>query len=528
MLRTKLSLSRILPNVAACCAMMVSTSALAAPPRDPGAGEPDYEASGFVVPAGYAGLGPTAGGQAIPAGSPYGETPMYQAGPSYPAGPAYPATQVGYDDGGAGYAGGEACDGSCGGRCHGGCPLGLGRGGLLGRLTGCSDCGGCGMTVMGPCRGCDGGRLSGLRRLCLFCQGSGCGVCQSFGRGHLVGALAALAPYTEGGIAAQRWYDISAEALFLSLDTDHDSRPITSLGQAGPIVLSTGDVMNDDLEAGMRLSAAFIFGAGGNVEVTYMGLNEFGDSASVTDPGANLFSFISEFGTAPFGGFVDTDQSLFQGLDLESRFHSGEVNYRRRWVGPYSRFQGSWLAGIRYIDFDEDLLYRTEALNNDTVAADDMRFFNANFKTRNAMTGFQIGGDLWWNVYPGINLGMGLKGAALGNRSKLESSLTSNSIGPGGVAFPLDFTSSDSDSRTAWLTEFNATAIYRFAYSWSFRTSYYAINVENVALGLSALDSPDLALAIGQDPFTTPAAIPVNNRDSLTVQGVSFGLEYLW
>ncbi|WP_164103842.1 BBP7 family outer membrane beta-barrel protein [Candidatus Laterigemmans baculatus] len=525
MLRTKLSLSRILPNVAACCAMMVSTAVVAAPPSNSGAGEPDYEASGFIVPAGYAGLNPAAAGQPIPPGAPYGATPMYEAGPAYPnpsySGPAPVAP--------AGYAASVPCDGSCGGGCGGGgCPLGLGRGGLLGRLGSCLDCGGCGMTVMGPCHGCAGGRLSGLRHLCLFCQGSGCGVCQSFGRGHLLGALAALAPYTEAGLGAQRWYDISAEVLLLSLDTDRGSRPVTSLGPAGPIVLSTGDVLNDDLEAGMRLSAAFICGAGGNVEVTYMGLNEFGDTASVSDPGGNLFSYISEFGTEPVGGFDDTDRSLFQGLGLESRFHSGEVNYRRRWVGPYSRFQGSWLAGIRYVDFDEDLLYRTEGLNNDTVEADDLRFFQGNFKTRNAMTGFQLGGDLWWNVYPGINVGMGLKGAALGNRSTLETNLESNSIGPGGVAFPLGYTSRDADSGTAWLTEFNATAIYRFAYSWSFRTSYYVVNVDNVALGTTALDSPELILAVGNNPMTTPESIPVNNNDEFTVQGVSFGVEYLW
>lgn len=512
MLRTKLSLSRILPGLAACCALAVSDSAVAAPPSDPRSVEPDYAASGFVVPAGYtapvpspmAGPGTGPYGGVMQAGAPYGPTPMYSVAQTgfFGSGCASGSCDSleGCNCGSGGLLGGYA--GDCG---PGGC--GMGHGGLFG-----SDCGECGM--------------SSWRHLCLFCQGSGCGVCQSIGRGHIAGLLVGLAPYTEAGIGAQRWYDVSAEALFLSMDTNAASRNITSDGIAGPIVLRTSDAFNDDLEAGLRLSAAMIFGAGGNLELTYMGVNDFGGAAGVSRDTPTLYSFMSNFGTAPPGGFDDTDESLFQGLRSESRFHSGELNYRRRWVGPYSRFQGSWLAGLRYVDLDDSLVYRTVGLNNDTIAADDLRFFEGRFKTSNSMTGFQIGGDLWWNIYPGINIGTGLKGAALGNVSKLHARVESNSIGPAGVNFPLGFEASDKNSNTAWLTEFDVTAIYRLSYSWSLRSSYYLIDIRDVALSADALNNSSLtALGGGGAAAAIP---PINSKYDATLQGFTFGAEYLW
>ncbi len=498
MLRTKLSLSRILPGLAACCALAVSNSAIGAPPHDPRLAEPDYEASGFVVPAGYSAPLPQNPNNVIQAGAPYGQIP------------SYPVAQTSFlggncDSGECEMSGGCGCSDCCG-------ASGIGHGGLLANLHATGDCGECGM--------------SSWRNLCLFCQGNGCGVCQSIGRGHVLGFLGALGPYTEAGIGAQRWYDVSAEALFLSLDTDAGNMPLTSDGINGPIVLNAGDAFNNDLQAGLRLSAAIVCGVGGNVELTYMGTSDFGGSAGVSRTNPVLYSYLSGFGTAPPGGFDDTDAALFQGIRSTSRFHSGEVNYRRRWVGPYSRFQGSWLAGVRYVDFDDKLVYRSQGLNNDTVAADDLRFFEARFKTANSMTGFQLGGDLWWNLYPGINLGMGLKGAALGNVSKLNGSIDSNSIGPAGVAFPLGFSASDKNSDTAWLTEFDATAIYRFSYSWSFRSSYYLININDVALGMNALETSSLTALGGGGVAATLA--PINSSSDITLQGMSFGLEYLW
>ncbi len=88
-----------------------------------------------------------------------------------------------------------------------------------------------------------------------------------------------------------------------------------------------------------------------------MGGNEWSDRATVTSANPTLYSFISRFGAPPQNGFDDTDRSLSQTVTSFSTLHSAEINYRRRTVGQYCRFQGSWLMGIRYVRFDSDFGY---------------------------------------------------------------------------------------------------------------------------------------------------------------------------
>ncbi|XZE55254.1 Lpg1974 family pore-forming outer membrane protein [Planctomycetaceae bacterium SH139] len=519
MLRTKLSLSRILTGLAACCALGVTSSALAGPPQVPGSVEPDYEASGFVVPAGYAEPAKNnRTGGVMHANAPYGQMPVHpvqQTGMfSGHMGGHMGGPMAGCDTGRCDAAGGCMSCGSGDWQCAGGCNFG----GLFGAMH-CDDHSG----------------MSKLRHVCLFCQSDGCGVCQSLGRANMLGLLAALGPYTEAGLGAQRWYDISAEVLFLRLDTNARGFDVTSRGQ-GPntnIVLRSNDAMDDSMQAGARLSASMIFGVGGNLEVTYMGTGEFGDSRTVFgtpdvngNPTPDLFSFISNFGQNPNLGFDDTDQSLSQSISTTNRFHSGEVNYRRRWVGPYSRFQGSWLAGIRYIDYDDQFSYRTVGLINNGNPADGQRFLNSQFRASNSMTGFQVGGDLWWNMYPGLNLGVGVKGAVMGNTSRLEANVAANSLGPGNINFPFAVADRVRNSETAWLTELNATLLYRFSYSWTLRSSFHVIDITDVALGSPALQTTNFT-GLGTNNAAAALA-PLTNGGDLTLTGFTVGLEYLW
>lgn len=492
MFRTKLSLSQILTRgLAACWTLVASSTTFAAPPHSPGATQPDYAASGFVVPAGYNALPSTYPPGVVQAGAPYGVPPMQ------------PVQHIGFHQPhGMAYAGPACgCEPSLG--CDGSCGMGGGGGCFSGR-AGCD------------CEECSG--LSDCRFFCPFCGADGCEVCQSLGGGHLLGMLAALAPYTEAGLGPQRWYDFSAEALFLALDTNAASIPVTSLGP-GPaplIVLESGQAFSDKLDAGIRLSGAMIFGAGGNLEVTYMGVNGLGGSAGVSNANPILYSFISEFGTDPLGGYDDTDRSFSQSILSESRFHTGEINYRRRWVGPYSRFQGSWLGGIRIVDLDDHLTYSTIGEVDNTGGFDELRFFNGKMKVGNSMTGFQLGGDLWWNLYPGISIGTELKGALLGNASKLHAKVTANSL--------PDFEGRARDSETAFMTEFSVTALYRFSYSWSFRSSYYLIDLEDVGLAGNALAG---LVDDGVGGFS-PSLEGFSAKGDAQLEGMSFGLEYIW
>ena len=76
---------------------------------------------------------------------------------------------------------------------------------------------------------------------------------------------------------------------------------ISSEGIAGPIVLSTDDGAFDT-EIGMRFEATIPLNGGRVLEFSYMGLFDHSANETVTSNG-NLFSVLSDFGTAPFGGF---------------------------------------------------------------------------------------------------------------------------------------------------------------------------------------------------------------------------------
>ncbi|QDV68273.1 hypothetical protein Poly24_19820 [Rosistilla carotiformis] len=445
---------------------------------------------------------------------------MYQPTGQQPPGAV---AQVGFCN----LAGGGACDsgcdgycgcsggGGCSGGCCGGCGCGGGPGGLIGQI-------------------CQGGALNGLQNLCLFCRGSGCSVCQAPNNaGSLLGCLGILAPYTEAGLCAQRWYDFQAEVMFLSMNGSSTNQALTSFGQgvANPttgvvdanIVLGTDSASFNELAPGFRLTASMMFGAGGNIEATYFGSQHFSQSASYVDPTNTLYSAFSNFGTAPSGGFDDTDQSAIQSLVNKSDIHSGEVNYRRRWVGPYCRFQGSWLLGFRYFDVDEVFNYEARDAIDSAAAMTQPDFFSSATQTRNALVGAQLGGDLWWNVHPGINLGVGWKGGIFGNRAEQDTAIRSNSINNLGVS---QLWETASDSTTALMSELQARLAYRLSYSWTFTAAYWFIGVDGLALGAGNINTSQ-ASQLFSNP-AVPRDVSINIDDSITMHGFSVGLEYLW
>ena len=346
------------------CLCMVSQLTSAGPPSVIHA-DFDYSASGYVTPAGMVPPSmyhPGPGG-VMPVGyqgmSPHGQpgmSPLAQQGLP-PLGMQVPSA-LGYQGVmPAGYQmaagcdsgmcdsmyGDSGCDGCCGGGMScGGCAGCLGEGGVLGKLSGPSS-----------------GGMSNLRHICPFCGGSGCSACQMFGRGYLLSAFCMLRPHGEGGLCSQRWYDLSLEAIFLGHHSGVGGDALTTLGvapgvagdpvPANQVVLSLNDADGGgELDAGIRLSLAMIWGPGGNMEFTYIGGQEWSSQASVSDTNPVFFSVISDFGRNPINGFDDTDRSTSQSITAESEFHSAELNYRRRTVGPYCRFQGSWLVGLRY------------------------------------------------------------------------------------------------------------------------------------------------------------------------------------
>ncbi|WP_167546915.1 BBP7 family outer membrane beta-barrel protein [Stieleria maiorica] len=394
----------------------------------------------------------------------------------------------------------------------------------------CGTCGGGGGCSCNSFLG-GGGVLGKLRNggsACLFCRGAGCTACKELPFGYagscLASAVSLLRPYEEAGICNQRWYDVSLEALFLDRQIKSAGSSVITQRGSGPSgtpVLSLSDDGLDELEAGVRASVAFIWGVGGNVELTYMGGNEWKEGASAqadvigTNLEGNLYSFLSDFGTIPgAGGFDDTDRSTTQSIEARSRFHSAEFNYRRRTMFPYCRFQSSWLVGLRFMRYDDGLRYATQGQTQTTIGPTTItqnRFFNADADTENRLFGPQAGFDFWWNVVPGISVGLGAKGAWVQNDVDRAVQISANSLATQN-AF-------DGDQRGTILADLELKGIYRLSHSLTLRGSYYVLAVDDIAFG-----SMDF-----QVNGATQSIVPGNLAyDSLTLQGFTVGAEYMW
>ncbi len=384
--------------------------------------------------------------------------------------------------------------------------------------------------AMGGYGSCGGGACGGQG--CSQCgDGSGC-----LFSGRLAGLLGPLAPYSEGGRGAQRWFDLYAGTIGLRRTSRFGnfatqlqdpttgefatSNILSATGISGPATLVSTDLSFDRMRYGLELLANLQTGPGANLEARYFGLNDWQADRTVRLTTPNLFSVFSLYGVSPAGGFDDTDRSFIHTMSYNSELHNGEVNYRRRWVGPFDWVQGSWLAGVRYFDLDERFGFSAVGSNTGVFVFDQLRFFNFDTVTRNQLTGFQLGGDLWVNVLPGVQFGAETKAGIFGNHAEVESQAFSNS-----VAGAREFLQ---DGRTAYLTELTASLVYRMTYSWSIKGSYNLLYVDNVALAPENFNTRDLSNAFGGGGFTINRFPFIDTDGEVFYQGWSLGAEYLF
>jgi len=371
----------------------------------------------------------------------------------------------------------------------------------------CPECG-------GPCPGCGGAHSDGWGR-------------NLFGLlGHMRGKVCTipgmLMPYGEGGIATQRWFDASIEVIGMARTTGASTFNVSSLGPgSGNFVLSTDNVDLDDMRAGLAAQINIQTGPGSSLELLYFGLDEWDSTASAQSSTADLYSFISNFGTLPAGGFDDSDRSLQHTINYTSELHNGELSFRRRWAEPYGFFQGSFLTGVRYLDLDEGSRFTAEGLNNNGAANNGPRFFDYSVATTNSLVGWQVGGDLWYNFIPGVKFGVELKTGIYNNRARQSTSIFANSLPAFGIpAIQESVLTND----TAFVTQLSPQMVYRLNYSCAFRTSLQVLWIDNVALAANNYNSVPPAL-IGPDLGRVPS---INTKSDIVYTGLTAGIEYMW
>ena len=346
---------------------------------------------------------------------------------------------------------------------------------------------------------------------CPHCRGLGCLHCG--GRGGLLGdVLGITGPYDDGGCCAPRWYDFAVDYMYLTRDTVDRGVDLAAQGFGGPdlgnpIVLST-DQLDFDGASGFRFSSMLQVTAGGSLEFTYFGTFHWHKSASFSSPAGDIFSVVSDFGQ--FAQFAELDNATFQRIDYSSTFDNFEINFRRRWIAPNCRYQGSWLVGVRYFKLDEDFQYVSVA--NGTADWD--------VNTNNSLTGAQLGGDLWLCVVPGLRLGGEFKAGIFGNHASQGTTITATSL-------LLPFTEQVVSNDVAVVTNLDLMMLYRINYNWTFKLGYQFLYVDGVALASENFNPTPPAVFQGV-PGNIIRDATINDNGDVFYHGLMAGLEFLW
>ena len=331
-----------------------------------------------------------------------------------------------------------------------------------------------------------------------------------FGNGSFLhrvqAAMPRLVPEGMEDCCRPRWFDLRIEAMYLKRDEVGNGTDFTSDGILGPIVLGVDD-LDFDNELGMKFSfAKQLFGSNA-LEMTYFGLFNFDSANTASSDTNNLYSVFSDFGTNPFGGFGETDQASFHGLSYSSSIDSVELHIRRRWQEPDCRWQGSVHAGVRFV-------YLLEEFSHNTVSTLNNSSLDYSVQTRNSMVGFQVGGDLWSCVAPGVRVGVEMKGGVYGVRAEQDTTIEATSI----TTPVLDHLES---KQVSFVLEGGAMGTWRLNQNWNFRGGYQLILLDGVALAAENFNSVPPFVGSGRP------AVLVDNGEAL-YHGFTFGAEWSW
>jgi hypothetical protein len=403
-------------------------------------------------------------------------------------------------DGGC-YVGDGGCEG--GGGCYGGCDGGYG---------GCDGYGG----------GCN-------------CPYPGCCPMGAGGTDPAVGYDLMNDAGIAGDLVDQRgphYWDIRAEGVWMQRDKSFDRNiDFTALNVGGPVVLSSRQLDIEDPQWGFRLMGRYDICPMSVVEFGYMGIYDWNDKASATDPTNNLYSLFSRpapetglFGTSPVGVNLPggpnpfTERATTQSISLESNLQTAEISYRRYWLGYWPRVSGTLLAGFRYTRVDENFVFSSQgsepfSLTNPQLAALDYKE-----DAENNLAGFQAGGDVWVSLWQGVRIGSEAKAGIYDNHYRLANRISTT---PYAIQPPALFEEFKKD-QPAFITEGSVDLVADILPSVSFRIGYEVLFLDNLVL---AGDNFNQTSPYGNQGPRVPF---VDDNGSLFYHGGHVGIEYVW
>ena len=236
---------------------------------------------------------------------------------------------------------------------------------MYGAALGCSGCNGNG--------GCNGG-----------CGGSPCG---NFGTD--CGCSGGWFVYTGGLIMTRD----KPNPFFVAFNQSNNADQLLSTAQASP-----------HFHGGEEVTFGRFCGCDCGWEATYWGIQDLRGSASITDPNNNLGTPMDTtnggvlINGQPADSFFANAHQMFVWRD--DQVNNVEVNFLYNPCGGdnCACVHDTWIAGARFFEFDENLLWTTVAGGHSL--GDDGGMDQANFqvRTKNYLVGFQLGNKLEWRV----------------------------------------------------------------------------------------------------------------------------------
>jgi hypothetical protein len=239
-------------------------------------------------------------------------------------------------------------------------------------------------------------------------------------------------------------------------------------------------------------------------------------TASISDPANNLGTPLDTTnGGITLGGqtadsfFASSHQTIISRTD---NVNNVELNlyYDPTAADTCSCFQSSWLAGVRFLKFDEDLLWTSVAGGSFLNEAGGVDQANIDERVENYMVGFQIGNRVDWKISDSWSLYGLPKVGIYGNHATNEARFFR---GDGVQAFDLH----GSSDTVSFIGQMDLGLDYHYNCHWSATAGYRVVFISGIALS----DQQIPAFLAASNDF-----MDVKTNGDLVLHGVFAGVEY--
>ena len=246
-------------------------------------------------------------------------------------------------------------------------------------------------------------------------------------------------------------------------------------------ILNTEDA-NVHWDGGAEFTLGYRCCCDGGVELTYWGIWNMPGSASITDPNNNLGTPMDTtngaagllLGGQPPDAFFTNAHQMF--IWRNDQVNNVEVNFTYNpWGYDNCGWNATWLAGVRFLKFDENLLWTSVAGGftlGDNGGADQA---NLNVHCENDMVGFQIGAVLNYRFNDRLSIFGIPKIGIYGNAAETQSRYYR---GDGIVGFDI----TGHKDTVSFLGSFDLGLNYDIGCHWSFVGGYRVVVASGVAL----------------------------------------------